>query len=33
VMQGELELDRIPPHQPLAFTVPDHTFEGSMWRA
>jgi len=33
VMRGDLELDRIPPQQPLAFTVPDHTFEGSMWRA
>lgn len=32
VMRGELELDRIPSHQPLAFTVPDQTFEGVMWR-
>jgi alpha-amylase/alpha-mannosidase (GH57 family) len=33
VMRGELELDRIPHHRPLAFTVPDHTFEGTMWKA
>jgi len=32
VMQGELERDRIPSRQPLAFTVPDQTFEGVMWR-
>ena len=32
VMRGDLELDRIPAHRPLAFTVPDHTFEGAMWR-
>jgi len=32
VMRGDLELDRIPAHQPLAFTVPDQTFEGAMWR-
>ncbi|MEK6602892.1 MAG: glycoside hydrolase family 57 protein [Nitrospirota bacterium] len=32
VMQGDLELDRIPAHRPLAFTVPDHTFEGAMWK-
>lgn len=32
VMRGDLELDRIPAHRPLAFTVPDQTFEGSMWK-
>jgi alpha-amylase/alpha-mannosidase (GH57 family) len=32
VMRGDLELDRIPSHRPLAFTVPDHTFEGAMWK-
>jgi hypothetical protein len=31
-MRGDLELDRIPSHRPLAFTVPDHTFEGAMWK-
>ncbi len=33
VMQGDLEIDRIPQHRPLAFTVPDQTFEGMMWKA
>ncbi len=32
VMRGDLEIDRIPAHRPLAFTVPDHTFEGAMWK-
>jgi len=32
VMRGDLELDRVPHHQPLAFTVPDQTFEGAMWK-
>jgi alpha-amylase/alpha-mannosidase (GH57 family) len=33
VMQGDLELDRIPHERHVTFTVPDHTFEGAMWRA
>jgi alpha-amylase/alpha-mannosidase (GH57 family) len=33
VMQGDLELERHPLHRPLAFTVPDHTFEATMWKA
>jgi hypothetical protein len=32
VMRGGLELERFPRDRPLAFTVPDHTFEGSMWK-
>lgn len=32
VVRGDLELDRIPHHRPLAFTVPDQTFEGAMWK-
>jgi hypothetical protein len=32
VMRGDLELDRVPHHRPLAFTVPDQTFEGAMWK-
>jgi hypothetical protein len=33
VMQGDLELERYPQDRPLAFTVPDHTFEATMWKA
>src|SRR5207245_7209589 len=33
VMQGDLELERIPHEQHVTFTVPDQTFEGAMWRA
>ena len=33
VMQGDLELERYPRHRPLAFVVPDHTFEARMWKA
>jgi hypothetical protein len=33
VMQGDLELDRIPHERHVSFTVPDQTFEGAMWRA
>jgi len=33
VMQGNLELERIPHEQHVTFTVPDQTFEGAMWRA
>ena len=32
VMQGDIELERYPQDRPLAFTVPDHTFEATMWR-
>jgi hypothetical protein len=32
VMQGDIELERYPQDRPLTFTVPDHTFEASMWR-
>jgi hypothetical protein len=32
VVRGDLELDRIPHGRPLAFTVPDRTFEGTMWK-
>jgi len=33
VMQGDLELERIPHERHVTFTVPDQTFEGAMWRA
>ncbi|TLY21699.1 MAG: glycoside hydrolase, partial [Nitrospirae bacterium] len=33
VMQGGLELARIPHERHVSFTVPDQTFEGAMWRA
>jgi len=33
VMQGDIELERIPREQHVTFTVPDQTFEGAMWRA
>lgn len=32
VMKGDIELERHPQDRPLAFTVPDHTFEATMWR-
>jgi hypothetical protein len=33
VMQGDLELERVPHERHVTFTVPDQTFEGAMWRA
>src|SRR3989441_476929 len=33
MMQGDLELERIPHERHVTFTVPDQTFEGAMWRA
>jgi hypothetical protein len=33
ILEAGLERERLPGHQPLVITVPDHTFESMMWKA